>query len=143
MRRQHRTPMLHQVLASRLVGGAAVVAIRLAASAQRRRTRALAWVPGRGPAAEALDQEHVAWRAYNLDAMRRGTARHLLACMQMMPALIRRQPPVVHVHNPVVYRFVRPALVAARARTVVHFHIEPSIEEIDWALRFPPDHIVT
>ena len=137
-----RTAMIQQVLVSPLVGGATVVAIRLAASAQRLGIGTLAWVPGSGPATEALDREEVTWRTYALDAMRRGTARHLLACTRMLPGLVRTQRPVVHVHNPVVYRFIRPALVAARARTVVHFQIEPSAEEIEWTLRFPPDHVV-
>jgi glycosyltransferase involved in cell wall biosynthesis len=135
--------MLHQVLVSRLVGGAGLVAIHLAASARRRGIRTLGWVPDSGPASEALDREHVAWRRYHLEAMRGSAVRQLSACAQMLPGLIGWERPVVHVHNPVVYRFLRPALVAARARLVVHFQIEPSKDEIEWTLQYPPDHVVT
>ena len=81
-------PALHEVLVSHLVGGAAVVAIRLAAAAPKRGLRPRAWVPGTGPATEALDRERIDWRRYDLEAMRgRGRARHLAACASMLPGL--------------------------------------------------------
>jgi len=130
------------VLVSPLVGGAAVVAIRLAAAARERGIRCIAWVPGPGPASEALSTAEVPWRTYGLTAMQSGTGPHLIACARMIPGLLGTSRPVVHVHNPVVYRFLRPALAAARARVVVHFHIEPGPEEIARVLEYPPDHVV-
>jgi len=136
-------PALHEVLVSHLVGGAAVVAIRLAAAAPGRGLHARAWVPGTGPATEALDRERIEWRRYDLEAMRgTGRARHLAACAKMLPGLWQASRPLVHVHNPTVYGLLRPALTAARARTVAHFHIEPTSDEIAWALGSPPSHVI-
>ncbi|HXH23908.1 MAG TPA: glycosyltransferase family 4 protein [Vicinamibacterales bacterium] len=134
--------MVHQILASHLVGGAAAVALRLAASARARGIACVGWVPGIGPASEALDAAAIPRRTYDLAAMRQGRWRQLVACARMMPGLIGTGRPVVHVHNPIVYRLLYPALRAAGARTVVHVQIEPAPGELEWALRFPPDHVV-
>jgi glycosyltransferase involved in cell wall biosynthesis len=133
---------IHQVLVSDLIGGAGHLAIQLAAAAQRRGFSAHAWVPSAGPASAALEREGVRWGAYQLHALRRSTAQQLLACTRMIPGLLRGRRPVVHIHNPVVYRLLRPALLAAGAKTVVHFHIEPSRGEVVWTLAAPPDHVV-
>jgi glycosyltransferase involved in cell wall biosynthesis len=132
---------IHQVLVSRLIGGAGVVAIKLAAEV-RLHGRSVAWVPGTGAASIALTGEQVPWHTYDLDAIRAGTAGQLLACAGMVPRLAHPRRPVVHVHNPVVFRLIRPALVASRARTIVHFQIEPAAEELEYSLRFPPDHVI-
>ena len=137
-----RVSTVHEVLASHLVGGAGIVAIRLARAARERQIPSMSWVPGRGPASDSLDREGVSWRTYDLEAMRDGTVRHLTACARMGIGLVGRPRPIVHVHNPVIYRLIRPALVAVNARVVVHFQIEPTDEEIRWTLRFPPDQIV-
>ena len=136
-------PHLHQILVSHLIGGAGIVAIRLAGAAVRRNIPSTAWVPGVGPAYSALEDEHASIRLYDLGAMRGGAPRHLWACARMFPGMAAASRPLVHVHNPTVYRLLRPALAAARARTVVHFQIEPSGDEIRWALHHPPDRVVT
>jgi len=134
---------LHQILVSRHIGGAAVVAIRLANAARTRGFRCTAWVPGRGAASDALDRAGVDWHTYDFDGLRRQRAvRRLAACARMFPKLARRPRPIVHVHNPVVFGLLRPALLAVRARSVVHFHTEPSTDEIEWAARCRPSHIV-
>ena len=61
----------------------------------------------------------------------------------MVPGLLGWPRSIVHVQNPTVFGLMRPALLAGRARSVVHFHIEPSEEEIAWTLKWPPEHIVT
>jgi glycosyltransferase involved in cell wall biosynthesis len=134
--------MLHQVLVSPLLGGAGLVAVRLAATARQRRVPCVTWVPGPGPAVNALQRENIVWRTYDLQGMRGATVAHVIACARMWRGLIARRPPIVHVHNPVAYRLIRPALVAARASVIVHFQIEPTVEEIQWALTFPPHHVV-
>jgi glycosyltransferase involved in cell wall biosynthesis len=125
------------------VGGAGVLAIRLAAAARNQGFECTAWVPGTGPASESLEAHHVQWRLYDLAGVRRGKLRHIAACASLGIRLLGSRRPIVHVHNPTVYRFLVPALRLARAHVVVHFHIEPTVEEIDWTLRFPPDHVVT
>jgi glycosyltransferase involved in cell wall biosynthesis len=133
---------LHQVLVSTRVGGASLIAIRLAEAAQRIGMVTRAWVPGTGATTEALDSAHVKWRTYDLEAMRGPMVPHLVSCLRMAPGLIGVARPLVHVHNPIVYRFIRPALVVARARVIVHFHLEPTIDEIERTLAYPPDRVV-
>ena len=57
-----RVSTVHEVLASHLVGGAGIVAIRLARAARERQIPSMSWVPGRGPASDSLDREGVSWR---------------------------------------------------------------------------------
>jgi len=120
-----------------------MVALRLAAAAERQHMRCSAWVPGVGPAAEALDRQQTRWRRYDLPAMKRGGLRQLSACAYMVPGLLASRRPIVHVHDPTVYGLIRPALIAAGARTVVHFHIEPDDADIEWTLKAAPSHIIT
>jgi glycosyltransferase involved in cell wall biosynthesis len=134
---------LHQVLVSHLIGGAAVVAIRLAAAAKTRGLRTVAWIPGEGPAASEIDRLGVRRRGYDLDALKGSQAARLVSCARIAVALMGSWRPIVHVHNPAVFGMLRPALQAARARAVVHFQIEASPGEIEWTLESPPAHIVT
>jgi len=134
---------LHQILNSPLIGGAAVIAIRLSAAAAQRDFQCTAWIPGNGPAADALAGQHIRTRFYNFEGLRGSRLRHLAACARMVPGFLGRHRPIVHVQNPTVFGLLRPALLAVRARSVVHFHIEPSDDEIAWALKWPPEHIVT
>ena len=136
------TQTLHQVLVSPLIGGAATVALRLTSAARARSLSCIAWVPGNGPASAALSSSQIPWRTYGLDAMQRGRLRQLTACARMFTGLRNGARPIVHVHNPIVYRLLYPALLAARARTVVHVHMEQASADIEWAFRFPPDHVV-
>ena len=135
-------PPLHQVLVSHLIGGAAVVAIRLAGEVKARGLPSIAWVPGEGPAADAVDRLGVRRHSYDLEALKGRAASRLASCARVAGVLLRSPRPIVHVHNPAVFGMLRPALLASRARAVVHFHIETPIEEIEWALKSPPAHIV-
>ena len=124
-------PVLHEILVSHLVGGAAVVALRLSAAAKARGWRAVAWVPGEGPAAETLDRAQVERRWYDLPALKGSAAPRLVACSRLAAGLFSLRPPLVHVHNPTVFGLLRPALMASRARVVVHFQIEPAASDIE------------
>ncbi len=134
---------LHQVLVSPLVGGAGVVAIGLAGAARRHTMDCLAWVPGAGPASDALERVQARWRTYDLGAISGRALPHLRGSLGIWRGLVGVERPIVHVHNPLVYRFLAPALTAARARVVVHFHIEPSREEVDYSMRYPPERVIT
>jgi glycosyltransferase involved in cell wall biosynthesis len=119
-----------------------VVAIRLVGAAQARGLRTVAWLPGEGPAANEIDRLGVRRRGYDLDALKGTAAARLVSCARVAVALLASRRPIVHVHNPVVFGMLRPALQAARARAVVHFQIEASPGEIEWTLESPPAHII-
>jgi glycosyltransferase involved in cell wall biosynthesis len=125
-----------------MLGGAGAVGVRLAAALPRRGFDCVAWVPGPGPASAALENERIPVQFYDLAATRRGALPHTGVVARMALGLARMRRPIVHVHNPTVFRLLWPGLAASRARTVVHFHIEPTRDEIDYALRFTPDRVV-
>jgi glycosyltransferase involved in cell wall biosynthesis len=123
---------------SPLVGGAGVLAIGLATAVRERGGDSHAWVPGRGAAADRLEQVGVPWHAYSLDRLRRGGVSQLLALSSIGARLLGARNPIVHVHGPLVYGLMSPLLAAIGARTVVQFHIDPTEEEVLWALQRPP-----
>ena len=128
---------------SPLVGGAGVLAIGLAAAARERGIDSHAWVPGRGPASDRLEQAGVPWHAYSLNRLTRGGVPNLLALSTIGARLLRARNPVVHVHGPLVYGLMSPMLAAIGARTVVQFHIDPTEEDVLWALQRPPAAVGT
>ena len=134
---------LHQILVSPLLGGAGLVAVRLAAAARRRAIRCTAWVPGDGIAAETLARDHVPRQFYDLEGLKGHLTGRLAASGRMWCGLASARRAIAHVHNPIVFGLVRPILRAAGLRTVVHFQLEPSAEEIAWAVKRPPSHIIT
>jgi glycosyltransferase involved in cell wall biosynthesis len=135
---------LHEVLVSERVGGGEAVAIRLAAAGLRRGVDTTAWVPGLPDtaAAAALVADAIPRRHYDLQAMRAGGGGHAWAVARLAVGVASRRRPVVHVHSPYVFGLLRRGLFATGARVVVHFHLEPTPEEVDWTLRVPPTHIV-
>lgn len=141
-RSRPRQAPLHQFLVSHLLGGAGLVAVRLSAAAGSRGYRCVAWVPGDGPAREALTRSHVPTRQYNLEALHGNRWRLLGASARITPHLIGLRRPLVHVHGHTFFSMIRPALFAAGARVVVHVQIEPSAHEIEWMLKYPPTHII-
>lgn len=133
---------LHQVLVSRRAGGATQVALAIARAALRRGWPGLTWVPGPGPARDAVQRAQLPHRAIPVEATSTSDLRRLLACGQLLAALVGRTPAVVHVHSAWMFGLIRPALVATGARTVVHFHIDPEDGEIAWTLKRPPHQVV-
>jgi glycosyltransferase involved in cell wall biosynthesis len=144
LKQRNSTPDLRvdQVLVSTRVGGAASVAMRLAQFVQASGGESRAWVPGPGPAADTLASLSIPWRSYELDAMTVNALKHSTACLRMAAGLMRGRR-VVHVHTPSAFRLIRPALRLAGVGTIVHIHLEPSMEEIQWAFQDPPDLVVT
>jgi len=131
----------HSFLVSRELGGAALIALRLAKWMFEQGETPHVWAPGEGPAARAAEQEGLPWQSYDLDSMKKGNLAHALGCMRMVPGLLLHHG-WAHVHSPVVYRILRPILRLTRLRTAVSVHIEPEPEEIRWAFRDPPDLIL-
>ena len=134
---------LHQVLVSPLLGGAGLMALRLAEAAGRRAIPCTAWLPGPGIAADTLARDRVPSQFYDLERLKGHLAGRLAASGRMWYGLASAGRAIAHVHNPIVFGLVRPVLRAAGLKTVVHFHLEPAAQEIDWTVARPPSHIVT
>lgn len=134
---------LHQVLVSRRVGGAAQVALGLARAGLKRGWPGLTWVPGPGPASERVAREGLPHRVMSLEITNPTNAHRLVTCARLTARLTAIQPALVHVHSAWMFGLVWPALRIARARTIVHFQLDPDEEEIHWTLKHPPAHIIT
>lgn len=128
---------------SPLVGGAGVLAIGLATAVRERGIASHAWVPGRGPASDRLERAGVPWHAYSLTNLTRGGISQVLALAGIGARLLGARRPIVHVHGPLVYGLLSPLLSAIGARTVVQFHIDPTEQEVLWALQRPPAAVGT
>ena len=139
----HLSAQLHQILVSRRVGGAAQVALGLARAALERGWPGLTWVPGPGPASERVAREGLPHRVMSLEIAHPTNARRLVTCAHLAAKLTAVQPALVHVHSAWMFGLVWPALRIARARTIVHFQLDPDEEEIRWTLKHPPAHIIT
>jgi glycosyltransferase involved in cell wall biosynthesis len=132
---------LHQFLVSRDFGGAGLMAVNLARWLIDRGLRTDVWVPGPGPAVEAVENAGLHSRLYDLDTVTAGRLRRVWAWLAL--GLRLRRGSLAHVHTPGVYRLLLPALRLARLRTVVHVQIDAGPEELRWAFRSPPDLIIT
>jgi glycosyltransferase involved in cell wall biosynthesis len=130
-------------MVSRRIGGAALMAMALARAASRRGWPGITWVPGPGPASERVAREGLKHRVIGLDATHTAGMTRLVTSARLFAALVRERRAVVHVHDSWMWGLVRPALLRAGARSVVHVNLELNAEEIAWTLKHPPAHIVT
>jgi glycosyltransferase involved in cell wall biosynthesis len=130
-------------MVSRRVGGAALVAMALARAATKRGWSNRTWVPGPGPAADALARENLPHHVIGLETTDPSTVRRLMTCGRLTVGLVGKSRPVVHVHGTWMFGLIRPALRTVNARTLVHFQLDPDSREIDWVLKRPPAHLIT
>jgi glycosyltransferase involved in cell wall biosynthesis len=119
------------------------MAIALAQGAVRRGWEGVTWVPGPGPAADALVREGLAHRVIEIDVLTPDGLPRLLTCARLFAGMIRQRRAVMHVHDGWMWGQVRPALLRTGVPTIVHVNIEPDNEEIAWLLKLPPAHVVT
>jgi glycosyltransferase involved in cell wall biosynthesis len=134
---------VQQVLVSHQVGGAGLIAIALAKVVKARGALSRAWLPGPGPAAHALDAIGVPWSAYSLGGLQSGGAAQIATWLCMAPRLARHRRSVVHVHSPTVYGLLSPVLKLVGATTIAQFHLEPTRDDVLWALQRPPSMVIT
>jgi glycosyltransferase involved in cell wall biosynthesis len=131
----------HSFLVSRELGGAAMIALRLAKWMSQQGATTQVWIPGKGPAADATERERLPWRMYDLEGMQKGNLTHGLAWLRMIPRLQFRHG-WAHVHSPTVYRMLCPVLRLAGLRIAVSVHLDPAPEDIRWAFQDPPDLVL-
>jgi glycosyltransferase involved in cell wall biosynthesis len=133
-----------QILPSVNVGGAGLIALRIAEYLHRSSRPASVWSPGDGPLFREAERLNLGPRVFDpspaFAAGRLGTA---IGNLGFYKALRREGPGVAHVHSPYLYRAMRPALRLAGLRGVVHVQLEEDRDGLRWAFRRPPELIVT
>lgn len=126
------------------MGGAETVALQINAFLNRRS-------PGTGrlllPSNSDVERHARAgglvYRGYSLSKLGgRSVLRSLWENVRIQGLLRKESSPILHVHNPYVFRLLRPALAIGNTRTVLHLHLDYSEQDLRWALEAPPDLII-
>ena len=135
---------IHQMLVSRELGGAGIIALQLAAAMREQNKRVITWLPGEGAAAGRATELGIPWRLYRAEKALTASRLQSVVCNLRIAALLCSGiPGIVHVHSPVYYSALSLGLRTAGLKTVVHVHIEEDKAGLEWALRKPPDVIIT
>ncbi len=134
----------HQVLASSELGGGELVAIEVARSLHSRGLSAPLWVPGEGRAVQRVRELGLDFTPFNSTALLKGgKLRALLASWPLWRRFRRQSPGLVHVHSPLYYGSLSRMLASTGLSRVVHIQLEESDEGLRWALKRPPELIIT
>ncbi len=142
--KQNSEYYIHQMLVSRELGGAGLIALELAAGLEKRGQQTVTWIPGQGPAATRAEEMGIAYHQYEpTKALGHALFPGLLCNWKIGQLLRRRSPGLIHVHSPFHYGALAPAFKLAGLNTVVHVHLEEDKPGLRWALKRPPDVIIT
>ena len=135
---------IHQMLVSKELGGAGLVALQLAAALRQRAWQSYVWIPGEGPAAAKAEEMGIIYRRYDPTMAFTSSKIQAARCNWRIGRLLRsHHPGLVHVHSPLYYGALSLGLRMSRLMSVVHIQIEEEEEGLRWALRRPPDVIIT
>jgi glycosyltransferase involved in cell wall biosynthesis len=135
---------VHQLLVDRAIGGAALIALRLAEFLRGRGEPNAVWIPERGPAYAEANRLGIEVQEYDGRwAFARGVVQSALCNMRLGRQLARFGPGIVHVHGPVWYGAFRRGLGYSGLKRVVHVHLEGDAAGLQWAFQSLPELIVT
>lgn len=133
-----------QMLVSREMGGAALTALHLAEFVKRKVGASHILVPGAGPAAQQAQNMGLPVHHFDLSRpLSSGKVRAGLGNWKIGRQLRCMAPGLVHVHGPCYYGALRHGLRWSGLKQVVHVQIEEDSAGMTWALRSPPDLIIT
>jgi glycosyltransferase involved in cell wall biosynthesis len=134
----------HQMLTAKSFGGANTIALNLSAALRDRGKQSHVWIPGEGPAKAKAEEMGLPWYLYDpAQALGSSRLRSTVSNWTVARQLYSYRPGLIHVHTPHVYRALLPALKVSRLKTVVHVHLEEAQISLRWALRTPPQVIIT
>ena len=138
------SPLYHNVLVSPRLGGGEKVAIAIHryAAAQRLGSSELL-VPAGGESERAVAQESLQHRSYAFEKlMSPSRFASLLANADLSFKLRAATQGVLHVHSPFVYGALRPLRSVSKLRTILHLHLDYTVDQLRWALARAPDVVV-
>lgn len=134
----------HQLLISREIGGAGLVALHLAKTLSRRTEQCHIWIPGNGPAQRAADELALTSHEYDSTGVfSSGKVQSAVANWKFYRVLRDYRPGIIHVHSPICYGAVQRGLKLSRLKRIVHVHGEEEMDTLRWAFKYPPEMIVT
>jgi glycosyltransferase involved in cell wall biosynthesis len=134
----------HQVIPSIALGGGDLVGLELAVELRQRGLACPVWVPAKGPTWERACALGLAPNFFGSPAVfQRGRLRALLAQWRLGRRLRREGPGLVHVHSALWYGLLSWGLHRSGLPRVVHVQIDVDDAGLRWALKRPPELILT
>jgi len=134
----------HQLLVSKELGGAGLVALHLAAGLDEKGRSSHVWVPGEGPATSKARDLGLSYRIYEPDkAFVSSRVQSLLWNWKVGRSLRHDCPGIIHVHSPFFYGALSFAIRISRLKSVAHVHLKDEKQGLQWAFKNPPDVIIT
>ena len=134
----------HQMLVSKELGGAGVVALHLANFLRSRSQESHVWIPGAGPALHRAEELNLPCHTYKpTNIFSPSKIKAIIANWQVARNLHRHIPGIIHIHSPFSYRALRLAAMFSGLKCVVHVQLEEDEEGLRWAFKNPPDLIIT
>src|SRR5688572_10923440 len=134
----------HQILSSHELGGAGQLGLHIAYDLMKRGQISKVWIPGEGPAKSKAEGLGLSVYTYDPTCLFSSSKlRVLVANFHIWRKLHGYSPILLHFHSPFVYRAMMPMLKLARAKSVVHIHLDEDEAGLRWALKSSPDLIVT
>lgn len=134
----------HQVLVSRNLGGAGIVALRLAQFFHAQNRPSYVWVPGDGSSKDKAQELNLVYREYDAARLFHSSKVTLAIENMKIGRLLRRQSPgILHVHSPFYYKALHLGLMISGLKSVAHVQIEEGEEGLRWAFQNPPNVIIT
>jgi glycosyltransferase involved in cell wall biosynthesis len=136
--------LYHQMLVSPSVGGGAKLAMEIhkhATSARGSISELL--LPRGGEAEQTALREGFPFTDYRLDWLTSLSGwRSGLENIRLYARTARHGRGVIHVHSPFVYGAARRFLLLSPFKTVLHVHLDFTVDQLTWALKSPPDLIL-
>ena len=135
---------IYHVLPSHELGGAGQIALHLVHDLQARGQISQVWIPGGGAA--KCKAEHLGLNVHTYDSIglfSSSKLKALTANFHIWRELCADPPDLLHFHSPFVYKAILPVLKFLRTTSVVHIHLDEDETGLRWALKHPPDLIIT
>lgn len=134
----------HQMLISPHVGGGAKLAMEIHKHALATRGPVSQFfVPPGGEAERSVRSAGFEFTPYRVDRLTTaGRLAGVLENLALSAKAAKHGPGIVHVHAPFVYGAARAFFKLSQLRTVLHIHLDFTVEDLKWALQSPPDMLV-
>ena len=139
----HVSFALHHVLTSAELGGAGLIALRLAKNLAQQNRACQVWIPGNGPAQQLAQQFGLPCNDWNTNVLSRSKLDAAFGNSQIAWNLRRYGQGIAHVHSPYLYGASQIGLRFSGLKRIVHLHLEDSSNGLRWAFKHPPDLIIT
>jgi glycosyltransferase involved in cell wall biosynthesis len=135
----------NQVLVSRELGGAGLIALRIADELRTRMRPSRVWIPGKGAATHEAHRLGLDVECYDGALISESQSRwqSVIGNLEFWKNLRGGGGGLVHVHSPYAYRLLLPGLILSRMPLVAHVHNDEGHESFRWTFRRPPHLIIT